>query len=171
MRTAPFVTHAFLGVWMFVWAPSLILVLVLVLVLVPGAATLLTAAQDATPTVWDGVYTEEQSERGSVTYRQACRKCHFADLSGAGDTGATPGEVAPGLVGDAFSWRWNELSVGDLFLAISRSMPSDRPGTLKPQATADVVSYILKRNAFPSGETELPADRQQLEKILITNQR
>ena len=113
MRTAPFVTHAFLGVWMFVWAPSLILVLVLVLV--PGAATLLTAAQDATPTVWDGVYTEEQSERGSVTYRQACRKCHFADLSGAGDTGATPGEVAPGLVGDAFSWRWNELSVGDLF--------------------------------------------------------
>ena len=165
MRTAPFVTHAFLGAWMLVWAPCLVLVPVL------GAATLLAAAQDAMPTVWDGVYTEEQSERGSVTYRQACRKCHFADLSGAGDTGATPGEVAPGLVGDAFSWRWNELSVGDLFLAISRAMPSDRPGTLTPQATTDVISYILKRNAFPSGETELPAERQQLEKILITNQR
>ena len=149
--------------WRLVWAPSLILVL--------GAATLLGVAQDATPTVWDGVYTEAQAERGVVTYRQACRKCHFADLSGAGDTGTTPGEVAPGLVGDAFSWRWNELSVGALFLAIARGMPSDRPGTLKPEATADVIGYILKRNAFPSGETELPADPQHLEKILIRGQR
>ena len=160
---APLVKHTLRGVWMLVWAPSLTLVLC--------ATTLLGAAQDATQTVWDGVYTEEQAARGSVIYRQACRKCHFADLSGAGDPGATPGEVAPGLVGFSFSSRWNELTVAELFLAIARGMPSDRPGTLKPQATADVTSYVLKRNEFPAGNAELPPEPERLELILITNQR
>lgn len=129
--------------------------------------TPLLTAQDATQTVWDGVYTEQQAERGAVIYRQACRKCHFADLSGAGDAGATAGEVAPGLAGVAFSSRWTELTVADLFLAIARGMPGDRPGTLKPQATADVLSYLLKRNEFPAGNEELTSEPDRLEQILI----
>ena len=141
------------------------------ILLLLGATALLSAAQEATQTVWDGVYTEEQAARGSVIYRQACRKCHFADLSGAGDPAATPGEVAPGLVGRAFASRWTELTLADLFLAIARGMPGDRPGTLKPQATADVLSYILKRNEFPAGNEELPREPDRLEQILIATQR
>ena len=144
-----------------VWAPSLVLVL---------CATGFGVAQETRPTVWDGVYTEEQAARGAVIYRQACRKCHYGDLSGAGDPDASPGEVPPGLVGFAFSDRWNELSVAELFLAIARGMPGDRPGTLKPQATADLVSYILERNAFPAGSAELPSEPDLLERILIADQ-
>ena len=145
---------------MAVRALSLILIL---------CGTPLLTAQDATLTVWDGVYTEEQAARGAVIYRQACRKCHFADLSGAGDAGATAGEVAPGLAGVAFLSRWTELTVADLFLAIARGMPGDRPGTLKPQATADVLSYLLKRNEFPAGNEELTSEPDRLEQILIPN--
>lgn len=128
------------------------------------------AAQEAPQTVWDGVYTEEQAARGAVIYRQACRKCHFADLNGAGDPDAAPGEVPVGLIGDAFSSRWAELAVAELFLAIARGMPGDRPGTLQPQATADVLSYILQRNEFPAGSAELPPEPDLLERILIADQ-
>ena len=105
-----------------------------------------------------------------MIYRQACRKCHYADLGGAGDPDASPGEVPPGLVGLAFSDRWNELSVAELFLAIARGMPGDRPGTLKPQETADVVSYLLQANEFPAGRAELPSNPDLLERTLIDDQ-
>ena len=141
------------GAWVFVWAV--------------GAAAI---RQDTPRTAWDGVYTKEQAERGSVTYRRACRKCHYADLRGDEFGGGTPGEVAPGLVDAAFFSRWNELTLGDLFLAILRSMPNDRPGTLKPNETADVLTYILKRNAFPAGDVELTTEFAQLKRILITEE-
>ena len=132
-----------------------------------AVATTLTHTQNAPRTAWDGVYTQEQAERGSITYRQACRKCHYADLSGDELGGGTPGEVAPGLVDDAFFSRWNGLNLSDLFLAISRSMPGDRPGTLKAETTSDVISYILQRNTFPPGEGELTTDLTRLKGILI----
>ena len=147
-----------------VWRPTLVVALLLL------GVTGFGAAQEAQQTVWDGVYTEEQAERGAVIYRQACRKCHYADLSGAGDPDASPGEVPPGLVGVAFSDRWTQLSVAELFLAIARGMPGDRPGTLQPQVTADVVSYILQRNEFPAGRAELSSQPDLLERILIADQ-
>ena len=120
--------------------------------------------------VWDGVYTSVQADRGAVVYRQACRKCHFADLSGAGDAGATPGEVPPALAGTTFLERWTGVPLSELVLAVSRGMPGDRPGTLRPQATADVVSYILQANNFPTGERELPSGPERLETVVITEQ-
>ncbi len=154
-------------VWMLVRPPGLILALCVTTLLAVDPGLELLLAQEATQSVGDGVYTAEQAARGGVIYRQACRKCHFADLSGAGDAGATAGEVAPGLVGFAFSSRWATLTVADLFLAIARGMPGDRPGTLKPQATADVLSYLLQRNEFPSGDEELPPEPERLERIVI----
>ena len=146
-----------------VWVVQLSFVLVL-------SATGVPAAQEVSRTVWDGVFTETQAARGAVIYRQACRKCHYADLSGAGDPDASPGEVPPGLVGVAFADRWTQLSVAELFLAIARGMPGDRPGTLQPQVTADVVSYILQRNEFPAGNAELSSQPDLLERILIADQ-
>ena len=91
--------------------------------------------------VWDGVYTEEQAMRGESTYEQECATCHLADLLGDG--------IAPALTGAAFDFRWSDLSVGDMYVAIRATMPQGAPASLSPQGYADVVSYMLKRNEFP----------------------
>ena len=116
----------------------------------------------------DGVFTEAQAERGALIYRRSCRKCHYADLLGDSGTDGTPGEVAPALAGPDFAARWQGGTLGEMFQAISRAMPHDRPGTLKADAVADVISYVLKMNGFPAGDTELPPDEAELQKIPLT---
>ena len=46
-----------------------------------GAYVQETPAEDQR-TVWDGVYTEGQAERGQVLYTEACSGCHAPDLRG-----------------------------------------------------------------------------------------
>lgn len=126
-----------------------------------------TIRQTAT-TVWRGVYTEEQAARGEATYRRRCAKCHRTNLRGDGALQGDGSEVVPSLLDLSFFLRWNERTIADMFLAISNAMPWDAPGTLRPQANIDVVSYVLKMNGIPSGETELPTETDKLAQILIT---
>src|SRR5882762_5843062 len=80
-------------------------------------------AQDApsgTRSVWDGVYTQEQAERGHSLYNRHCASCHGDELAG--------GDVPPPLAGSGFLANWNGLTVGDLFERIRRSMPA-QPAT------------------------------------------
>ena len=107
--------------------------------------------------VWDGVYTEEQSKRGEALYRKNCVACHGAMLTG--------GESASPLAGGAFLANWNGLPVGDLFERIRRSMPQDKPGKLSRQTNADILAYVLSVNKFPSGKTELPIQDEFLKQI------
>ena len=65
------------------------------------------SAQDTAASVWDGVYTEEQAQRGDLVYAESCAECHGTALDGIDDS--------PPLAGSDFLWDWNELSVGDLF--------------------------------------------------------
>jgi cytochrome c5 len=37
---------------------------------------------DTLVSVWDGVYTAAQVERGKATFDVSCSRCHNADLSG-----------------------------------------------------------------------------------------
>ena len=113
----------------------------------------------AHPQVWDGVYTDEQATRGEVRYEQECATCHLADLLGDG--------IAPALTGAAFDFRWSDLSVGDMFVALRATMPQGAPASLSPQGYADIVGYILKRNDFPAGSNELPTDETTLNTIII----
>ena len=133
---------------------------------VAAAALVLVAAAGAVEaqdkTVWDGVYTEEQATRGETTYEQECATCHLADLLGDG--------IAPALTGAAFDFRWNDLSVGDMYVAIRATMPQGAPASLSPQGYADIVSYMLKRNDFPAGDAELPSEEAALNMITITSQ-
>ena len=131
---------------------------------VAGVAALVLSttvyAQDGTPSsAWDGVYTEEQATRGEVTYEQECATCHLADLLGDG--------IAPALTGAAFDFRWSDLSVGDMFVTLRATMPQGAPASLSPQGYADIVGYILKRNDFPAGSSELPTDESTLNTIII----
>ena len=116
------------------------------------------AAQDATSTL-DGVFTAEQAARGADAYQQECAQCHLEDLLGDG--------IAPSLIGAPFHFRWSELSVGDMLVAIRTTMPQGAPASLSPRAYVDIVAYMLERNDFPAGDVELPTDQDVLESIII----
>ena len=130
-----------------------------------GSAASYTPQSDGR-TAKDGVFTEVQSERGAEIYRRSCRKCHYADLLGDGSDG-TPGEVAPPLAGPGFAVRWHGETIGELFRAIKRAMPQDRPGTLEADAVVDLISYLLKMNDFPTGNSELPATEETLDLMMV----
>jgi mono/diheme cytochrome c family protein len=124
-------------------------------------------AQDAAKaggrTVWDGVYTAEQAERGKMLYIQSCSGCHSADLRGDG--------TAPSLVEGDFAFQWADTSVGELYEQIRKLMPPTRPNSLPPRSYGDIVAFILQSNQFPAGQTELAAELETLEQIRITAKR
>src|ERR1700728_1539904 len=107
--------------------------------------------------VWDGVYTPEQSKRGSVLYATACASCHGTPLNG--------GESAPPLTGGEFFSNWNGLTVGDLFERIRVSMPADNPGKLTREQDADILAFMLSVNQFAAGKAELDHRTEVLKQI------
>ncbi len=117
------------------------------------------AMQEDDSSVLDGVFTSAQARRGRRVYNQNCASCHGQGLRG--------GEMAPGIAGSDFIVFWTELPVGSLFERIRVSMPEDGPGRLSDEEYTDVVAYMLDQNDYPSGETELPADKEALDKIMI----
>ena len=119
---------------------------------------LLALPQDTQRTVWDGVYTGEQAQRGEKVYVEACSNCHGRTLEGA--------DMTPALTGGGFMSNWDGLTVGDLFDRIRISMPADRPGSLSRQEDVDVIAYILRFNQFPGGKEELPREVLALKQIL-----
>src|SRR5207248_2948808 len=110
-------------------------------------------------TVWEGTYTSTQAARGQKVYDQRCSSCHGLDLNG--------GETAPALKGASFITRYRNRPLSELFQKIEETMPQDAPGTLDPKACADLISFVLKKQEVPAGETELPPEVDQLAKILI----
>jgi S-disulfanyl-L-cysteine oxidoreductase SoxD len=109
------------------------------------------------PTVWDGVYTEDQATRGAALYDKECGQCHGP--AGAGGGMATP------LVGAAFSANYDGQTVGDLFERNRTTMPPGKEGQMGGQENADITAYILKVNGFPAGEAELPSQSMALKGI------
>jgi mono/diheme cytochrome c family protein len=125
--------------------------------LVLAAVAVVVGAQSSERSVWDGVYTEEQSKRGEALYANTCASCHGSALGG--------GESAPPLAGGEFFANWNGLTLGDLFERIRVSMPADRPGKLSREQNAAVLAFMLNVNQFPSGKTELEHQPEVLKQI------
>lgn len=107
--------------------------------------------------VWDGVYTPQQADRGKITYGKECASCHGAALDGSG--------TAPPLAGSDFTGNWNGQTADDLFEKMQTSMPADRPGQLSREQNADILAFLFRSNGFPAGEKELTADAAVLQKI------
>ncbi len=116
-------------------------------------------AQDAPKSIWEGVFTAEQAERGAATYKQVCSECHGGDLMGDG--------FAPPLAGADFQGNWNDLSVGDFFERIRISMPPSGPGEVTPAQKADIVAHIFNLNKYPAGTTEIEPKTEALKGIKI----
>ena len=130
--------------------------------IIPLATALaLQSAASAQPTksVWDGVYTEEQANRGKQGYADQCASCHGPELTG--------GEMAPALAGGDFMAGWDGLTVGDLFERIRISMPQNAPGSLSGQQNADILAFVLASNKFPSGSAELAKEAMILKTIKL----
>jgi mono/diheme cytochrome c family protein len=114
---------------------------------------------DTPLSIWDGVYTPEQAQRGEQVYQAECQSCHANDMRG--------GPAARGLLGLEFRYLWQGRSLAELLLAVRDKMPPGKIGSLPDQAYADVVAAILQRNDFPAGAVEIPADVAALPGIVL----
>ena len=115
-----------------------------------GAATTLGAQEVSQRSIWDGIYTAAQADRGKTVYTSHCAKCHGDDLGGK--------DEVPELDGAHFMADWTGQSVADLVQRIRSTMPMDNPGTLGGASTADVVAFLMQQNGAPAGSAELPND-------------
>jgi mono/diheme cytochrome c family protein len=122
------------------------------LILLVGAVS---AQQSAT--VWDGVYSTEQADRGKAAYGKECSSCHGAALDGSG--------TAPPLAGADFKGNWNGQTADDLLEKMQTSMPADQPGRLTRDQNADILAFLFSSNGFPAGSKALPTDAALLQKI------
>jgi mono/diheme cytochrome c family protein len=114
------------------------------------------ARAQTTASVWDGVYTDAQADRGRSQHSQHCAMCHGAVLEGNGEAPPLTGEFIP---------DWGGMTLADLFDKINITMPLNAPGTLSRASTADILAFILKSNNFPAGSKELGSDNDALKSI------
>ncbi len=129
----------------------------------PSAAPPLAAAEPAPvapPTsVLDGIFTEAQAERGRAAYNEHCAECHGEELRGD--------EMAPGLTGVVFRFRWRGLNVGDIYASVQSTMPPEEPATLGDQNYIDLVAFMLRANGYPAGDRELATDPVLLQGVAV----
>ena len=115
-------------------------------------------AQEPSHSVWDGVYTAQQAERGAADYSSHCVACHGENLVG---------NVAdvPALSGKTFLYNWDSLALQALFDRIHTTMPMSNPGSLSAQEALELTAYILSVNRIPAGTSALSSDAQTLQNI------
>jgi S-disulfanyl-L-cysteine oxidoreductase SoxD len=105
------------------------------------------SAQAPARTVWDGVFTAEQVERGKAQYAVVCARCHGDSLEGG---------MGASLIGTSFWNEWREQSVADMVDYVAKNMPMGRQAEpLSAVESADLVAFVLKSNDLPTGTTAL----------------
>ena len=113
-----------------------------------------------TATVWRGVYTTAQAERGREAYTGACIACHGVDLGGDNNT--------PSLVAESFRFLWSGRTLAELLARTQNLMPPATPNSLPESTYRDILAYLLQANGYPSGAEEMAADPVALARIQIT---
>jgi cytochrome c len=122
----------------------------LALVAAAGVSTSLYAQSAPKFTVWTGVYTAAQADRGKAVYAEHCARCHNEGLEGK--------DEIPPLKGSHFLSNWDAQQVSDLTQRVRGTMPLDNPGSLSAASTTDLVAYLLQQNDIPAGAAELSSD-------------
>lgn len=120
------------------------------------------SAQTASPALHstrDGVYTAEQAQLGKAIYQSRCAMCHGDALEGVGANSP--------LAGNAFFDKWADQTVADLFMKTITTMPATGPGSLTPEETARLLSYLLSVNKLKAGKQNLSTNPQILESIRL----
>lgn len=121
----------------------------------PSPATEIDPSAEEAPAVssTSASFTAEQADRGRNLFRAQCTECHYSSE----------------FSDSQFQFKWSRRTAGNLYQLIQTSMPETAPGSLSPEETVDLVSYILRMNGFEPGSTELSADRALLDAIELTS--
>lgn len=135
------------GVALILAAAVLVCAVLELAALSPALAQTPTAARS----VWDGVYSKEQADRGDALYRLECARCH---------------NQGP-MTGMNFMNVWNGRTADDLFQMIKNTMPQDGPGRLTRKNCVDLLAFTFRANEFPAGDAELKIESEQLQAIRI----
>ena len=123
-----------------------------VLPLIGHAQNVLNDGITPTRSIWSGVFTIAQAQRGENDFVQFhCGYCHHPDMSGDVSEGVSP------LRGDHFMVNWDRQPLSDFVRRIHLN-PSDQSADMDVATATDITAYILWVNHLPSGKTELPAD-------------
>jgi len=101
----------------------------------------------------DGVYTDEQADRGKEIYDEHCLICHDKKY------------FRPVLK------RWEGQSIGMMYLIMSTSMPESNPASLSQDEYTDILAYILSLSRYPTGDSELQHEDGALESIKVEPRR
>ena len=110
---------------------------------------LVANAQDAAgPSIWSGVFTAAQAQRGNDAYQASCSGCHGSDLR------ATNGEAVD-LTYPAIRDKWNGKTLQERFELIRDTMPLGNGNTLGDKTYMDILAFILQSNELPAGSQEL----------------
>jgi len=128
-----------------------------------------SALGQAPSSVWDGVYTDDQAQKGQGLYKQHCASCHGDNLDGEAQTDRAKklNRAFPPLAGDVFTGNWNGRPLSDLYDKVVKTMPWDDPGKISREDNSAIVAYLLKMNRFPPGSKEMPANSDVLGDITI----
>jgi len=121
-----------------------------------------SAAAAQSKTVWDGIYTQAQAERGAASFSASCTRCHSAQ--------ANAGEEGRNLAGKAFWDSFRESTVDHLLDYVSKNMPNGTAaGSLSANTYVDLVAFILSRNELPAGANELTKESAVGVQIIAKN--
>ncbi len=115
--------------------------------------------------VWDGVFTEAQANRGQAVYPGACGTCHGRRLNGAPDDADM--RSTPPLARARFLRVWEGRSLATLFEYTRATMPESNPDSMTEQEYVDVIAYMLTVGGMPAGDDELRSDPQSLARVVI----
>lgn len=99
-------------------------------------------------------FTAAQAAQGKVLYAHECASCHGNNLSGS--------EFASALNGNTFSQNWGGKAAEALFIFVHDRMPPAKAGSLTPQATAQLLSFLAQVNGGQAGNAELSTDTAEL---------
>jgi hypothetical protein len=123
--------------------------LALALAQLPGPA----APNEGRRTVWTGVFTDAQADRGASGFTTHCEGCHGRELAGG---------MGPALVGPGFMRNWTGLTLRELFHHVRVAMPEEAVSSVTDREKLDILAFIFRRNGFPSGNRELTTDPLEL---------
>ena len=102
-----------------------------------------------------GVYSLSQAADGRTVYSRECALCHGPELEGT--------EGGPAIAGQAFREKWQDHSLAEFYEVTRQTMPVSKPAGLSENEYADVIAFILNRNAYSAGSDELVYDSDMLD--------